>query len=607
MDRTRIERRGYWVGALGDETSPDTDIWDIAAGPVSEEVMALIEDVQAGDKTASEARSLLAIWARDLFGFFGSYDTVRLVGFLSSIFWQTPVGRETDLGVRPRLQYLYALQIEQGSRKRGSAPSQEVAFKVLNVVRNMFELNRACLFAEATTASREDLLRLLVRTEQLEQRHNGYVQHLAPVVQALAHGVATPFVNQFGWHPMDLWTLASQTSRVTEKRLNEVKASRTRQSGGKPAQDKPDLAVMQALNFDYMAFVWNPYAVASLIYLEPEAPGSIQMAVRLLEDLQLRRSGESAVLVPDAVPARTYVGFDRIDEGWFLPQPLLLAQYWIELIGDLIAARGDDRLRDKWFSVRHDTTEVLTRDSLRRGLPSADVLHSIKVPSAGDGETDCLVLSTDRTQVVVLECKGGKMSAPGRRGAPSRLQNFTKENVEKSAKQIDWMRRLLLAGPVKLAPRVGRQLTVDLGAAGESIDQTIPGVVVTLERVDALALLEKSITRPRGEWVVCLTDLLMVVEAIEDEAVLLSYMEDRYLLESLEGWFVFEKDALGFYLETGGFFNPSPSHGLPRLGPRGRFEDFAFSDTSFIVGYGQMLDARFGRAVSDVLPGASPR
>jgi hypothetical protein len=141
---------------------------------------------------------------------------------------------------------------------------------------------------------------------------------------------------------------------------------------------------------------------------------------------------------------------------------------------------------------------------------------------------------------ILLESKGGRFNAEGRRGAPLRVERHQKDLVEKAADQNARAMRALKSGlPFKTKDR--KELLL-------ASDNNIP-IIVTFDRIDPFAV---HFGKPAdGElkdrsWVVALADLILLTEVLPTPSEFAAYAAARIDHVRAGNVRVFvEADALG--------------------------------------------------------------
>jgi hypothetical protein len=517
------------------------DVWDLAAGarhPAVEAAVTASPADFAGRESASQLRDEIA---QELRWITSRLDGVRLMGRLAAWFANPPREGELNQSVPSRLQFVLAV-VASAEERLPIRPGPSSARDVIQLTRDLFELERWLLAAEPVEG--DDyiaLLRAAFRAEQLEDREVGYVRDLGRIATALSERIGVAFERTLGWHPLDLWTTANTAAHVSGERLSAQHAALLRDLGIRPDQPPDDDALVEADRIsrdkNYLAFRWTAASVAVATGIPMERTEC------MLEGVQLPR-GKAEEILPHTLNPREWVGGLAVPgEGWFLFQPWLLMQFWLDVIGAAVHRAESAQLSAQWTKARAGVLEQLTANALRETMLRSIVTTNVKWQ---EFETDVLVLSTD--DALIVECKSKTVAASARRGAPRRLEKTTEEVLAKSFEQTARLRDELQSGQVRFVPDQGKAFDV-----GFSADASLPCMTVTLERVDPLAMLAAwADTGHHINWMLCLQDLLMVCEDLPRDTLFWDYARARYRLASSPQWWITrEKDALGFHVTAG--------------------------------------------------------
>lgn len=230
----------------------------------------------------------------------------------------------------------------------------------------------------------------------------------------------------------------------------------------------------------------------------------------------------------------------RLSSGeWMWPRPIDFLHGAMEWALDV--CKGDQSLLRVFDSARQSVAEELTADLLEDVFGPDRVFRNVSYPDTESNAENDTIVSLPGLALLV-ETKGGRFSAPGRRAAPLRVQKHAKELVEDAAKQN---RRTAAA----IAD--GRQLTAKDGRRVPVVpeDQVIP-IVVTLDRVDPFSTYlgepPRSGTDGRN-WVINISDLVMLADILPTPEEFVAYARTRLTMVR-EGVRVFvEADCLGHW------------------------------------------------------------
>ncbi|MFI7531443.1 hypothetical protein [Nocardia salmonicida] len=205
---------------------------------------------------------------------------------------------------------------------------------------------------------------------------------------------------------------------------------------------------------------------------------------------------------------------------------------------------GSPRLLDRFDKARQDVAEQLPAKILSN-LFGGHAYPNVHYTADG-ARPDIDVLVALPGAAIITECKGGRFTAPARRGAPGRVETHAKQIVDKAADQNARAMRAISMG-VRLKAR-GRPIV----AVGK--DDLCLSVIVTLDRVDPFSthLGRPSIhSNEDRSWVVTLSDLLMIAQILPAASEFFAYVRERVHQVRTESHLVLvEADALGAWCEN---------------------------------------------------------
>lgn len=228
----------------------------------------------------------------------------------------------------------------------------------------------------------------------------------------------------------------------------------------------------------------------------------------------------------------------RLSSGqwaWYRPVDFIhSALQWAHLV-----CEPDPRLLTAFDRARQTTAEQLTGDLLEEVFGSDAVHRNVTYPDVqSDAEND-VVVSLPGLQLLV-EAKGGRFSAAGRRAAPSRVDKHAKEMVEWAADQNRRTAAAIADGKL-LKDRRGRTVPT------VQTDALLP-VIVSLDRVDPFST---YLGTPAGgsvserNWVVNLADLAMIVDVLPTPEEFVAYVRRRVDMVRSQVRVFAEADCLG--------------------------------------------------------------
>lgn len=202
------------------------------------------------------------------------------------------------------------------------------------------------------------------------------------------------------------------------------------------------------------------------------------------------------------------------------------------------AASASPRLLKKFDAARQKVAERLPADVLREVFGDR-VRANVAYPT-DDAPAEIDALVTLPASNIVLECKGGRFSPQGRRGAPLRVEKHAKELIERAADQN---------ARAMLALEAGSNFTSRNGVVEVAPTPVNIPIVVTFDRIDPFSThLGTPSSEDRGQrsWVVALADLIMIAEVLPSPAEFFAYAALRSQMVQEGNTMVFvEADALG--------------------------------------------------------------
>jgi hypothetical protein len=230
----------------------------------------------------------------------------------------------------------------------------------------------------------------------------------------------------------------------------------------------------------------------------------------------------------------------RLSSGeWMWPRPVDFLHGAMEWA--LGVCKTDSSLLRGFDAARQSVAEDLTGDLLEEVFGSGNVFRNVTYPDVeSNAESDTIVALPGVSMLV--EVKGGRVSAAGRRGAPRSVDRHAKDLVEAAAKQ-NLRTADAIASDKKLTDGDGRTVPVCSG------DDVVP-LIVTLDRVDPFSTL---LGQPGGggpedrNWVINLADLVMLVEILGTPEEFVAYARRRVELIRGQVRVFVEADCLGHW------------------------------------------------------------
>jgi len=216
-----------------------------------------------------------------------------------------------------------------------------------------------------------------------------------------------------------------------------------------------------------------------------------------------------------------------------------------------------DDLWSAYLDRRAEYLEKAAAEALGQKFPDAKIMTNVYWTNPDDEkrfETDIVVLVD--TTVLIVECKGGRLSSHARRGKGRPLRDDIEDLLVAPGVQAGRLAELLERGDgdFKLTSKDGEAILVDttrvqhvvtLGTTLEPLAAMLPGLRELVEagltdkELDALA------------YNITLFDLQFILDILGHPSEVIHYLSRRAELEKGEFLSGEEADLLGFYLQTG--------------------------------------------------------
>ncbi|OMB93584.1 hypothetical protein A5732_15415 [Mycobacterium colombiense] len=206
-----------------------------------------------------------------------------------------------------------------------------------------------------------------------------------------------------------------------------------------------------------------------------------------------------------------------------------------------------DKLLKSFDKARQTVAERMPGQVLASIFGEERTFSNVTYPDAeSDAEAD-IVMSLPGAHLIV-ECKGGRITAAARRGAPGRVEKHADQMITKGADQ-----NLRTANAIK----AGLPLKAGEGGKGRTVpverDDLSLGIIVTLDRIDPFnTLLGRPSSDSLGDrsWILTLADLLLIADVLPNPAELFAYAHRRTeMVRSDSHRVLVEADALGSWCE----------------------------------------------------------
>lgn len=260
----------------------------------------------------------------------------------------------------------------------------------------------------------------------------------------------------------------------------------------------------------------------------------------LVEALSTRIGSVSADDALNDNPVRTRPIICLSSGEWMWPRPIDFVHAALDW--GYAVVQTNTRLAAVYDKARHHTTEDLTEETLRAVF--GDRVHrSVRYPTdEADAEIDVLVALPGA--VLVVECKGGRFSRAGRRGAPRRVDRHVQDIVDRANHQNARTERAILDG-LTFTDTDGHPIDIDPTA-------TVLTMTVTLDRMDPfsayLGFAEDGDNSQRS-WIINLADLLLLAEVLPAPSDFIAYLFERRTMLTNEVTVFVEADSLGAWCE----------------------------------------------------------
>lgn len=383
----------------------------------------------------------------------------------------------------------------------------------------------------------------LLRSEHHFDRMSGFDAHLRRVAAAVFERVDDSAVQQIGFKLSDSLRFADAYTRLRSTHGDQVAERLDRDhpppSPGSNTDEQVQWMMVHTSVFIHMA----------------AAPWELEVGEELAAELDMTADSFERLVTAMATPLGSR-HVDNLDAS----NPLRYRPILRMADGQWMWCRPADfthGLLDWAFETCKDFPQLLAkfgkaRQDIAEQLP-AQILSPLfgerthpNVHYTVDNATpDIDVLVALPGTAIITECKGGRFTAPARRGAPGRVETHAKQIVDKAADQNARTMKAISTGS-RLKARGGP--VVALGK-----DDLCLSVIVTLDRVDPFSThLGRPSTHSSADrsWVITLSDLLMIAQILPTAAEFFAYVRERVHQVRTESHLVLvEADALGAWCD----------------------------------------------------------
>jgi hypothetical protein len=512
------EERELFGGAVKMRRTGSLIEWE---GPKSAEEVARLrrEAHERADRAEAEVTKI----AEELRNLLTSYDFVPLVTQLTMAMTS---GRPDEddaadkFGSEAKLEYLGGIALSLPARGTREPPAT-----VIQRARDLVEAVFRCEQVSLMRPPNETLPQVVataqwqLRLTTLMDRMQGYATHLEQLIEAVYADLREPCFNHLGFNPADLPRLVRACHGLIQQRFWQALETVSGRSSGPQvdsyAAAQRTLAVLAAASEDLLVF--EPTELADQTGLpETELQAMLEALStevgcqrdyrRPIDDNRLWRY--PVVTLGDGRFFFSYV-WTPLHEAvpWFL---------------DLARTRNLGDLERRFLSARDRVAESLTKSELA-AVFGLERVHGPLFYELDGAEYEIDALVDLGAADIVVEAKAHRVTDPVRRGAPARIERLAKDVVAKPLEQTRRAREYILGGGRRFRDSTGR--IVELSGHPREVQR----MAVWFEKVDPLALLSGFSAEEAmpDAWVVCLTDLMMVREILDDPASLYAYIAAR--------------------------------------------------------------------------------
>jgi hypothetical protein len=463
--------------------------------------------------------------------------------------WATMGGARRDdaearFGLEAQAEFLTAVAVESGLPHGPLAGPDEVG-RALALLDDLFEAEHDRILGEMMYDIGEprpiDEVRLVTRLEALSDRTQGYVPHLTKVIHEIFEPIRRECIETVGFSPADIPQLIAIYSAERQKRFDRLL------DVARHAPIDPDLqASPMLIRIAWVLFTLNdPSGDIDPVSLAENAGLPAEQVVAIFDAMATPWGQPPSELRPGEVytvrrrpalhgPAGTF--------AWPLPwSSLHEALPWF---GDVAA--GHPELRVAYQNSRAEAAEHLAADGLSRVFGEERVHRKFEYPIGAGNWAECDIVVCLPGHALAVEVKSGALDDMYRSGdaeyAASTHKTLVDDPFRQSARAADFLRS---GNRFRTHGSKERHEWVAVS--------DVTRVAVSLERIDALAFASSRIegaTDGQGAtWVVCLADLLMVVDILDNPHAFFAYAQVRAALAADPIVAVIsEADLLGAFL-----------------------------------------------------------
>jgi len=485
----------------------------------------------------AEIRALLAIT-----------DPIRVLGALTVMdaHARGTLSGEANFGSDAMLDFLAGLvaTLDEPSVSGAvrAAVDLSLLFKLQVLLRRLANDKHSASVGSVWDAPTEEAFGIasMLGLEEDFDRMSGFDPHVRRVVRAVFEKVDDKAKAQLGFRLSDALDFADLYGRIRMAQADKA--------GERTNRDLPPISATAGREEQrrYAATHFSVFALYAAAPLE-DADANAVLAEELdLEPHQFEKLVEAMSTLIGSVDEATlendnpirYKPLLRLADGrWTWSRPIDFLHCALEWA--MRTCQPESKLLADFDKARQAVANDLAAEVLREVFGDA-VFPNVTYP-AEESETEADVLVSLPGLVLLVECKGGRFSRPGRRGAPKRLEKHAKELFEDPAGQN---RRTTSAIRSGLAIRDSRGNALEIDP-----DVDIIPITITLDRVDPLAAYlgtPKEGDLSQRSWALALSDLVMIAEVLPTPSDFVAYALKRRRMLREENTRVFvEADALG--------------------------------------------------------------
>lgn len=550
METSKDKRRNFWQrkndGPFYIDSPSLTELRDIASSPLKLSLASY-----TAQEMAEQARSEIPALIQTISSELSRTDPLAIWGSLHILdaIRRARLPGPNNFGSEAMLEILASLVCSsdaQDLRRRVNQPFDlKLLWSIENHLRTLAGLKEAQLMGASFARSGENVMdgvRALLEFEYDFDRMAGFDPQLQVVARAIFSKIDATAQEKLGFkfsHALDLARAYSQ------HRQSEVDALMTTPppplERGMQDGDSPLLAQVAQIT----AFALAARAPLEQFHRNTELAKQADIPLACMSPLVRSLSVKVGSVPPGEALTNTrtrHLPIIELDEGaWMWPRPVDFPHS--ALTWAYLCCQGNDRLLQQFDKARQATAEELAATTLARVFDTSSVFTNVTYPDTeSQAEADIIIPLPGLN--ILVEVKGGRMSEPGRRGAPDRTRRHVQELVQKAAAQNLRTRDAINSGKT-LSTKSG---VVPVDPMGEYLN-----LIVMLDRVDPFSTRlagSKEHAQGHTNWILALPDLIMLCDILDSPEEFVTYARARVRkIESGSQIFV-EADSLGSWCDN---------------------------------------------------------